>query len=195
MIYDFDNGKDSTLPYLSASNFRSDVEQEEPLSQLHNPKSKDISLAEKLSREAIRTSGAHVMVYVRTNNSDHDDVWDEDSDPTYFNAIQMKAYFKPEPTELELKKWGLESENKTEVVFAMSDVQQNWPNRLIRAGDVIELPYNHPVAELDPGFYRVINASPSGNYRYHWLYLNCTVSTLTADITVRVVNDMPNEDV
>ena len=39
-----------------------------------------------------------------------------------------------------------------------------------------------------------MNATPSGNFRYIWLYFTCQVEILTADITVRPEEDMPTEE-
>jgi len=174
--------------------FRSDVEKENSPLSIDRPDIADINYAQREASEQINITGANVKVYIRTDNGDFDEVWDEDADPTYFAPVEMKCYFKPQPQELELKRWGLDAINKTEAVFSISDLTQHWPSRMLRPGDVLELPYNHPVPYLDPGYYRVLNASPSGNYRYSWLYYNCNIQSLDADVTVRVVDDMPQAE-
>ena len=172
--------------------FRSDVEQGHSPIQIHNPESADLKLARLLANEQINISGAEIKVYIRTDNADYDEVWDEDPDPTYWNPEFMKAFFKPQPIEVELAKWGADTKNKTEVVFSHFQVFNQFGERMLRAGDVVQLPYN--AAAISPKNFRIINVTPSGNFRYHWLYLTCTVETLAADITVRPEEDMPSEE-
>lgn len=166
--------------------FRSDAEQRHTAIALHDDESADIKQARRMADEIIFVSGAEVVVYTRTENADYDHVWDEDADPTYWNPVPMKALFKPQPMQTELAKWGADTINKTEVVFSHRQIFSQFGERMLRAGDVIQLPYN---AVQGPRNYRVINASPTGNFRYTWLYLTCQVETLTADITVRVNDD------
>jgi hypothetical protein len=172
--------------------FRSDVEQRHSPIQIHNPESADLKLARLLANEQINISGAEIKVYIRTDNADYDEVWDEDPDPTYWNPEFMKAFFKPQPIEVELAKWGADTKNKTEVVFSHFQIFDQFGERMLRAGDVVQLPYN--AAAISPKNFRIINVTPSGNFRYHWLYLTCTVETLAADITVRPEEDMPSEE-
>ena len=201
MIHNFSSDiGDNQAPNQRSADFRSDVEQDEPLLGIYNPDSQDLATATRMAREILRNTGAKLNVFARTDNADNDKTWDEDPDPTYNPAVLLRGYFKPQPMEFELKRWGVDATNKTEVVFCASDVRERWGERMLRPGDVLELPYNSPAGDsggggsLSPGFYRVVNATPSGNYRYHWLYFTCTVETLTADITVRVVEDMPMRD-
>src|SRR5579871_1797860 len=98
--------------------FRSETEQRHTQIALHDPHSNDLACARRLADEMINVSGAEVKVYARTDNSDYDKVWDADFDPTYWNAFRIKAYFKPQPLEVELKKWGADTPNKTEIVFS-----------------------------------------------------------------------------
>ena len=191
MIYNCGGNTERNQGPPEQTGFRSDVEADEPLVSLHYPESADIAVARRLAAEQIRVTGAHTNVFARTDNLDMDDeVWDEDADPTYWPAVILKCMFKPQPTETELKRWGIDTSNKTEVIFAMSDLVAHFPNRLLRTGDVLELPYNLPVDNLDPGFYRIIKVTPSGNYKYSWLYLTVTVDILSADQTVRVKPDL-----
>jgi len=195
MIHQFaqDTGGVSADRFNSTlKSFRSDIEQRNSPIQIHNPESADLKLARSLANEQINVSGAEIKVYIRTNNADYDEVWDEDPDPTYWNPEFMKAYFKPQPIEVELAKWGADTKNKTEVVFSHLQVFDQFGERMLRAGDVIQLPYN--AAAISPKNFRIINATPSGNFRYHWLYLTCTVETLAADITIRPEEDMPSEE-
>ncbi len=171
--------------------FRSEVEQRHTPIALHDPESNDLKLARKMADEMINISGAEVKVYIRTNNADYDHVWESDPDPTYWNCVPMKAFFKPQPLEAELKKWGSEIVNKAEVVFSHRQIYQEFGERMLRTGDVIQLPHNAATVALAPKNFRVINASPTGNFRYNWLYVTCMVEVLTADMTVRPPDEDP----
>ncbi len=174
--------------------FRSAVEQRNTPLQLHDPDIGDLRLARLLADEMINVSGAEIKLYQRTDNADFDDTWDEDADPTYWPAIFMKAYFKPAPLEIELKQWGADlNSHRTEVVFSHRQLYAQFGERMLRVGDVIQLPYN--AASINPKNFRVVNATPTGNFRYQWLYLTCQTELLTADITVRPEEDMPTEDI
>lgn len=175
----------------AAPSFRSDVEQLNPMLQIHDNESVDLLTARRLADEVINVSGAAVKVFVRTDNADVDPVWDADPDPTYWSPFPIKAFFKPQPLEVELKKWGLDTKNTSDVTFSHRQIYDRLGERMLRAGDVIQLPYNSAV--IKPKNFRVTNATPAGNFRYHWLYLTCQVETLTADVTVRPEEDMPVE--
>lgn len=193
-IYRFgvDTGSAGAELFLAATtDFRSDAEQRHTQLALHDPDSNDLKLARKMADEIINVSGAEVKVYARTDNPDYDHVHDADPDPTYWAAVPMKAYFKPQPLELELKKWGAEAENKTEIVFSHRQLYTQYGNRMLRPGDVVKVPYNAATPHLNPNSFRITNATPSGNFRYNWLYFTCQVTLLTADITVRTADDTP----
>ena len=108
---------DFSSPDTALTSYRSDAEQKNSPLALHDSDSADVKLARSQAREMINISGAEVTVYMRTENADFDSVWDEDPDPTYWNPINLKGYFKPTPLEAELKQWGAEVVNKTEIVF------------------------------------------------------------------------------
>ena len=201
MIYNFSSDQyDTQASDQRSTDFRSDIEQNEPLLGLHNYDSMDLATACRMARELIHTNGAKIPVYIRTNNADFIEVHDEDPDPTYWPPETIRGFFKPQPMEFELKRWGVDAVNKTEVVFCASDLRELYGERMLRSGDVLKLPYNSPAGDpgnggtLNPTFYKVVNASPSGMFRYHWLYFTCTCSSLNADVTVRPVNDMPMSD-
>jgi len=171
--------------------YRSDVEQRHTPIAIHDVESRDIRLARSLADEMINVSGAEIKLFVRTDNADYDAVWDEDPDPTYWTPVLLKAFFKPEPIQTELTKWGADTKNRTEVIFSHRRIYELFGNRMLRTGDVVQLPYN--AAAISPKNFRVLNATPSGNFRYIWLYLACQVETLTADVAVRPEDDMPVE--
>lgn len=172
--------------------FRSDIDQRHTPLALHDPESADIKLARQLADEMINVSGAEVKIFARTENSDYDIVWDEDPDPTYWNAIFTKGFFKPKPIEAELKRWGVDVTNKTEIVFSHRQIYNLLGDRMLRSGDVIQLPFNS--VPISPKNYRVLNGTPSGNFRYVWLYFTCQLELLTADITVRPEADMQDDE-
>jgi len=165
--------------------FRSASEQRHTPVAIYDLESYDLKMARQLADEIINVSGAEVNIYIRTDNADFDSVWDEDPDPTYWQKVPMKAFFKPTPLETELKKWGGDTINKAEVVFSHRHLFLEFGERMLRTGDVLQLPYNAANNSLTPKNYRIVNCTPSGNFRYTWLYYSCAVETLTADVTVR----------
>lgn len=185
-VYRFgvDTGQDGDYDHIAAD-LRSDVEQRHTPAALHDPGSLDLALARKMADEIINVSGAEVYVYPRTDNQAYDRVFDADADPTYWNPVSMKAYFKPQALELILEKWGATSETKTEITFSFHQLYLLFGERMVRVGDVVRVPWNGPNQQLTPKYFRITNATPAGNFRYHWLYYTCAVESLTADITVR----------
>lgn len=172
---------------------RTEIEQRHTKIALHDTEVADIKLVRQLADEIIHVSGAEIKVFLRTDNEDHDDIWDEDADLTYWNPVSMKAFFKPAAIEIELEKWGADmATHSTEVAFSHRQLHAEFGDRMLRIGDVLQLPYN--AAAISPKNFRITNATPSGNYRYIWLYYTCQVEVLTADITVRTEEDMPAEE-
>lgn len=187
-IYQFNYGSEgmSASDYTGASqDFRSDTEKTSSSLSLYNNDAPEIKLARQLAEEMINTSGAIVKVFVRTDNNDFDAVWDEDADPTYWTSVEIKAFFKPAPLETELKKWGADTINKSELVFSHYQVLNAFGERMLRPGDVIQIPFNSIMPDRNPTTYKVLNGTPTGNYRYTWLYFSCAIETLNADIAVR----------
>lgn len=179
----------------AAPDYRSDTDQRNSPLALFDYDSPEVRTVRTLADEVVNISGAEVKVFIRTNNNDYDAVWDEDADPTYWSSVMMKAFFKPAPLETELKKWGADTINKTEVVFSHRQLFIEFGERMIRAGDVIQLPFNSSFDDRTPKTYRVLNGSPTGNFRYNWLYFSCAVETLTADISVRPQEiQLPQDD-
>lgn len=169
--------------------FRSDVEINSSQLSVQNYDNADIAMARTTADQIINTSGAVVEIFIRTDNEDHDRVWDEDADPTYWPRAQLKAFFKPQPIELQLKGWGLEIENPLELVFSHQQVLDQFGERMLRAGDMIRVPYNLVTHALNPTLYKVENGTPSGNYRYVWLYFTCKLESANVDQAV-----MPEPD-
>lgn len=188
--FGMDTGQHSPGVFNSIlESYRSDVEQRHTPVAIHDPDSKDVQVARRMAEEMIHVSGAEIKLFARTENADYDVVWDEDPDPTYWTPHLMKAFFRPEPIHTELTKWGADTKNRTEVIFSHYQLYDRLGERMVRTGDVLQLPYN--AAAISPRNFRVVNATPSGNFRYVWLYITCQVETLTADMAVRPEEDLP----
>lgn len=188
MIYDFTGQITDPIDNFSKNpSTRTEEERQfSPLS-IYNVGNQDIQDARRYAGEMINISGALVNLYIRTDNNTIDDVWDEEPDPTYWNKLILKAYFKPQPFELELKLWGIDNRNRTEIVFNYLEIYDHFGDRLLRPGDVVQLPYNHIGG---PKNYKINNVSPHGNFRYTWLYLNCVAEVLNADMAIRPEQDI-----
>jgi len=167
---------------------RTESEQRHTPLAIHDNSSADIKMARRLADEMINVSGAEVKIFRRTDNADYDRTWDEDADPSYWPAEYLKGYFAPRPLEVVLIDFGVDNPNQTEIIFSHLQIIEKFDNRMLRAGDVIQLPYNDASMKIEN--FRVLNAAPSGNFRYVWLYFTCQVEVLTADITVRVQEDI-----
>lgn len=189
MQYRFGQTSSDILTASTPLGMRSDVETFNPLYQVHDVNAADIQTVKRIVGEMIRIAGAAVQVHTRTDNDDVDGVWDEDPDPTYWNPKLFKAFFVPQPLEFELTQWGVDvPNNQTDIVFALDDVVTEWPTRLLRPGDLIEIPYNS-LSVQKPKYFYVNNAQESGNFRYIWLYMKCTCALLTGDVNIRPATD------
>jgi len=171
---------------------RSDIEREFPLIQVHNVDSADLRLAMNMASDVCNVAGAMVDVHQRTDNHGNvDEVWDEDPDPTYWSPVLMKAFFAPGAIEVVLKVWGSDAPVKLEMYFSMQTLVQKFGERVLRKGDVIYVPFN-ALGNVTPKYFRIINFTPIGNYRYVWLYAKCNCESLSGDINI-VPRD-PNGD-
>jgi len=186
MIHRFSKGGDATRVAAGQQRIghRTDMQRTNPLIQLHDSESLDHTLAADIADEIVNISGAEVIVYIRTDSESYDEVYEEDPDPTYKSGIRMKAYFAPQPIAAQLTPWGIDVENQTTVVFGKERVYAEFGDRMIRIGDIIELPYN--ASGIRPDRFRVLNAFDSGNFRYNWLYWSCQVENITNDITIDI---------
>ena len=187
MIHRFSQNPDEAtrlVPGQQRLGFRSDMEREHPLIQLHDTDSADHAFVASIAAEITNIAGADVIVYPRTESESYDQVYEEDPDPTYKNGKHLKAYFVPQPIAAQLTPFGVDAPNQTTVVFNKEQVYKEFGNRMIRIGDIVSLPYN--ASGLKPDRYRVLNAFDSGNFRYNWLYWSCVVETLTDDSIVDI---------
>ena len=165
---------------------RGEMEEQYPLIQLHDAQSEDHDLVGSIASEIINISGGVVVVYVRTDQSAFDPVYEEEPDPIYKAGRRLKAYFAPQPIAAQLTPFGLDVENKATIVFSKHQIYREFSDRMIRIGDVIQVPYN--ASGIKPDKYRILNAFDSGNFRYEWLYWSCQVENLTDDITIEPDN-------
>ena len=187
MIHRFTQLKDEAnklIPGQRYTSFRSDIEQKFPLIQQHDPESADMAYMANVTKEMIHISGANVVVYPRVKSESYDNVWEEEADPLYKNGVPLKAFFVPKPIEALLTPWGVDVENKTTIVFCKEEIYEFFKERMLQIGDLIEVPYNS--IAIKPDRYRVTNAAPSGNFRYHWYYFNCNVENISGDEAVDV---------
>lgn len=197
-IYDFGLREDQPTPsdfLKQAPDNRSEQEKVNGQLSVFNTDSPEMLTARTNADEQINISGAEVKVYPRTDNRDFDLVWEEDPDPTYLNHFRIKAFFKPQTLKVELKKWGIDTSAATEIIFSHRQLFEQLGERMLRAGDVIHVPYN--AAQINPTNYRVTNGAPTGNYRYTWMYFTCQTVILKADTIVRPeddIQDRPQDD-
>ena len=189
MIHRFSQTPSDIVNTSTPLGHRSDIEALHPLYQVHDINSRDIQTARRIAREMIYIGGGLVKVHARTMNEDVDDIWDEDPDPTYWMPHNFKAFFVPQPLEFELTQWGADvANNQIEISFVLADIDEIFNERLLRTGDLIEVPYNS-VSSHKPKYYYVNNAQETGNFRYTWLYMNCQASLITGDVNIRPAND------
>lgn len=185
MIHRFGLLTHDVVPIAAGLDNRDEAQMANPLYQVDDKEAPDISTAYKIAEEMINVNGANVILYARTENEDVDDVFDEDPDPTYWNPTPLKAFFTPQPLERELTKWGADAaDNKTEIVFLRSHIFKEFGDRLLRPGDLIEVPYNS-MSRTKPKYYQVDTAPETGMYRYQWLYITCKTTLLMGDPNIR----------
>jgi hypothetical protein len=162
-----------------APDMRPDASQINPMQAVYNPNLPDMALAESMALENIRLCGAWVTVIPRTDDEKRDQIWDSDPDPTYYSGFDFKAFFKPEPAEIMLGKFGHDAPNKFDLIFSRAEVLNIMKERLIRIGDIIIVPHNSLIIKARR--YRALHVTEQGNYRYRWLYLNVTVENINKD--------------
>jgi hypothetical protein len=188
MIHSFGTVNDEPAD-SSLADFRGDIEQSNPLFQAYDMDSNDLSIVKNIAKEMIQVNGAPVRVHIRTDNADHDKIFDEDADPTYWAPINIRGFFVPNPMEYELTLWGVDSPNKTIIIFNLDEVAAIFPNRLFRTGDLIELPYDSK-SQQKPKYFSIDNAQETGNFRYTWLYLTCQTTLIVGDVNLRPAQDI-----
>jgi hypothetical protein len=187
MLHEFNFSTDERFVSIDdVPDLRSDADKVfTPLSVFNHAKP-DLGYAERLAEETINIVGAWVLILPRTDNADVNEVWEEDPNPSYKNGIRLKGYFKPEPTGLELTKWGVDAPNQTTIVFARSTIlQQFGQKRMLRPGDVISIPHN-ALGQVRINKFRIVDAQDSGNFHYRWLYYQALLENIIDDKSLNV---------
>lgn len=195
-IYSFDGNKEQFITIDAIPDFRTDVERKNSPLSLYNHAKPDIAYAERMADEVINLSGALVTVFLKEPKRDAKEieVWDEDADPLYRAGKNMKAYFKPEPTQQELTRWGYDQRLRATMVFSRAALfkEPGIGQRLLLPGDVIQAPYNLPTNfDYGPLRFRVLNTKQSGFFEYRWLYVETTCELLTGDEALKVPFNSP----
>ena len=172
--------KDQNFSSLNQStDFRSETSIMNPQQSMYNHDNPDIAMAERLALEQLRIAGAWVTVLTRTEDNKYDKTWNEDADPTYYTGHDFKAFFEPQAPEVALTKFGIDAPNKFDIIFSRAEILDVFGERLLRNGDVIVVPHNSLV--IKAGKFRIIHVADSGNFRYRWVYLSCTVENMNKD--------------
>jgi hypothetical protein len=170
--------------------FRNDAEKTQSLVSVYNHNKVDISLVERWTEEVTNISGAWVKLYLKQTLKT-DDVWEEDPDPVYSDAIDIKAFFRPEPRLVELTRWGIDAPLKLTIVFHRATLlkHQMIGERLVIPGDVVVAPYNHVTESTDPLQLRVLNSTPDGTWHYRFMYQKAVCEVMPTDRTIKVKHD------
>lgn len=195
-IYNFDSEKEQFVTIDSIPDFRTEVERKMSPLSLYNHAKPDIAYAERMADEIINLSGAVVTLYLKEPKRDAKEieVWDEDADPLYRTGKVMKAYFKPEPTQQELTRWGYDQRLRITAVFSRAALfkESGVGQRLLLPGDVIEAPYNLPSNFDYSAFrFRILNVKQAGFFEYRWLYLEASCELITGDEALKVPFNKP----
>lgn len=194
-IHNFDD-KQKYTSLDQATDFRSLEEQTNNLSAIYDHENPDIANMEREALTIVNDAGAWLKIYHRTNDLGQvDEVWEEDANPLYLQPVPVKGMFTPDSVATALNKYGVETKVKFDVHFSRANLLYMFGDRLIRQGDVIEVPHNTLIQTQSTEFiggknslidkFLVNEAKDTGNFNYRWLYWTCTVSNITADITVR----------
>ncbi|MEM3097209.1 MAG: hypothetical protein QXU32_00600 [Nitrososphaerales archaeon] len=197
MIYSFDAQREQFVTIDNIPDFRTEVEKKLTPISIYNHGKPDIAYAERMAEEIINISGAWVTVFLKESKGDTDDgeIWDEDADPLYRASKKMKAYFKPEPSLIELTRWGIDIPIRITAVFSRAALMKEpgIGKRLLLPGDVIEAPYNLPTSlDIGPMRFRVLNSKQEGNFQYRWLYVSVLCELLTGDDALKVRTEGPH---
>jgi len=176
-IYNFD--KSQQFSSNQVPDFRSENSKLNPQHAIYDHNSPDIAQAEAYALESLRISGAWVTVIPRTEDNKFDKTWNEDTNPTYYEGYDFKAFFAPPAPETTLTKFGHDAANSFDLTFSRSELLGSIGERLLRNGDVIVIPHNSLIIKASR--FKVLHAQDSGNYKYRWLYITCTVENMNKD--------------
>lgn len=185
-IYSFDPNDQKFVSIDAVPDFRTEAEKTLTSHAIYNHDKPDIGYVERLAEEFINVSGAGVRVYLKQTDVSEgvDNDFDEDAHAVFSNPILLKAYFKPEPKTIELKKFGVDTTTQITLVFHRATLLLNplIGDRLIVPGDLIRVPYNSIDERTQgPMVIRVHNATPLGNYHYRFIYHQVTGEPISGD--------------
>lgn len=177
--------------------FRTETEKRFTLLSTYDHSKVDIAYAERLAEEIVNISGAWVTVFLKEPKRDvqADEVWDEDADPLYRGGVQMKAYFKPEPNQSELTRWGVDNATKATIVFSRAGLfkEAHIGARLLLPGDVVEAPYNYATKfDIGPMRFRILSVKQDGFFEYRWLYMHAMCELITGDDALKIKTNNKN---
>jgi len=176
-IHSFD--KSQQFSSNPVPDFRSENSKDNPLHAIYDHNNPDMAQAEAYALENLRISGAWVTVIPRTEDNKYDKTWNEDSNPTYYTGYDFKAFFTPSAPEVSLTKFGHDAANSFDITFSRTQLIDSLGDRLLRNGDVIVVPHNSLI--INANRFKVLHAQDSGNYRYRWMYITCTVENMNKD--------------
>jgi len=176
-IHSFDRSQQFMSPEVP--DFRSDTQKSDPLGALYDHNNPDMAQAEAYALESLRISGAWITVIPRTDDNKFDKSWNEDADPTYLAGADFKAFFAPPSPEVMLTKFGMDAPNSIDIIFSRAELLRTFGDRLLRNGDVIILPHNSLVIKATR--FKILHVQDSGNYKYRFLYLTCTIENMNKD--------------
>jgi hypothetical protein len=195
-IYDFSDKQLYVTIDNNVQDNRTDAEKDNSALNIYNPQNPDIAYAERMVEEAVNLAGAPVTVFKRMHHGSKDEVWEEDPDPTYARGVKLKGFFAPNPAEIQMTKWGIDTPNQLIINFSRAVVFKLFSFKMISEGDVLIVPHNTLTVvqnvDLREGIgnrldrYRVIKSTDTGNYKYRWLYWTCTLENITGDVSVDV---------
>lgn len=166
------------------------------LSIFNGSENPDVAYMEREAFNYIHESGVPTHIYLRTNDIGNvDEVWEEESNPIYDKPIEVRGRFLPEAMSVALNKFGIDNNVKFDIHYSRAELLSLFGVRLVRSGDIIQIPYNTLVQTQNTEFidgkmgladhFRVISANDTGNFDFRWLYWTCHVELLTGNYTVR----------
>lgn len=190
--FDFDD--ELMQAYSSIDNYKIDIS---PSSlDIYDHDNPDIANMEKEAAELIQKSGATTLIYLRANDMGAiDDTYDEISQAVFEKPLTIKGLFTPSNASIVKVKYGIDINLKFTISYSRALLLQDIGPRLIRTGDVVQVPHNTLIQTQATEFldgkvnrldkFRVISGSDTGNFNYRWLYWTINIEPVTGDITVR----------
>lgn len=189
-IHNFGNNDEKYSSIDELKDFRSEMEKENTLLSAYNNDKADLALYERNAEEIINISGAWTKLFLKepTNSDTEDptDIYDEDRSPQYRSGISIKAFVKFNAWTNELTRWGIDTPLTIDVTFSRAILGKTIGfNRMLKPGDVIEVPYNRSTSK-GPLRFRVKNEKEAGAVNYRWLYYVANAELMVGDDSLDV---------